>query len=208
MTDYEVQGIDVSHHQSYLNWDTIKAQNISFAFVKATEADDFVDSLFANNWKEMSRINIKKGAYHFFRPNISIQKQIDNFTSTVFLEDGDLPPVLDIEQLDGVAPNIVVARAKEWLQAIRLHYNTKPIVYTNLTFYNDHLHGAFDDVVLWIARYDTRAPILRTGEWDFWQYGNRGKLDGINGSIDFNVFRGTAEELENICHHPIYSINY
>lgn len=209
MTDYEVQGIDISHHQSYLNWDTIKVQDIDFAFVKATEADDFVDSLFAYNWEEMSRVNIKKGAYHFFRPTVSVEDQINNFISNVCIDDGDLPPVLDIERLDGLSPALVATRANEWLRAIGIYYNIKPIVYTNLTFYNEYLHGSFDEeVMLWIARYSEQVPMLRSNEWSFWQYGNKGKLDGLDGFVDFNVFNGTAEELEAICFHPTYSYLY
>ncbi len=208
MSDYEVQGIDISHHQSFLNWDTIKAQDIDFAFVKATEADNFVDSLFAYNWNEMRRVQIKRGAYHFFRPNVSVTEQVNNFIANVCIEEGDLPPVLDIERLDGVAPALVAKRANEWLKAIRIHYNIQPIVYTNLTFYNEHLYGSIDDVTLWIARYNAQMPLLRKNNWDFWQYGNKGKLQGIDGFVDFNVYKGSMEELEHICFQPTYSYSY
>ncbi len=206
MTDYEVQGIDISHHQSYLNWDTIKSQQIDFAFIKATEADDFVDSLFALNWDEMARVGVKRGAYHFFRPTISTSQQIQNFISNVCLEAGDLPPVLDIETLDGLPPEIVVRRAQKWVDGIHKHYHIKPIIYSNSTFYNKYLAGHFEDVTLWIARYNKKMPFLRSGEWAFWQYGNKGKLEGVDGYIDFNVFRGSHEELEILSFHPVYSL--
>ena len=38
--------------------------------------------------------------------------------------------------------------------------------------------------------------------YQFWQYGNRGRLEGINGDVDFNVFRGTMEELDDLCYIP------
>jgi lysozyme len=31
-------------------------------------------------------------------------------------------------------------------------------------------------------------------EWAFWQYANRGRLYGIEGFVDFNVFSGSPEE--------------
>ncbi len=30
----------------------------------------------------------------------------------------------------------------------------------------------------------------------FWQHSDRGRVDGINGPVDFNVFNGTVEELQ------------
>ena len=41
---------------------------------------------------------------------------------------------------------------------------------------------------------------MNDAEWKFWQYGNRGQLEGINGDVDFNVFNGTFLELEQLCY--------
>ena len=96
LEEYDVHGIDVSHYQSRINWDTIATQDISFAFVKASEGATYNDSLFCNNWGEMKRVGILRGAYHFFRPTIPADIQAENFTSLVEMEWGDLPPVLDV----------------------------------------------------------------------------------------------------------------
>ncbi len=95
MEHYAVHGIDVSHHQGIVNWDQISRQDIHFVFAKATEGGDHVDSLFAYNWKEMRRVGLKKGAYHFFRPNMNPEIQAKIFIENVELFAGDLAPVLD-----------------------------------------------------------------------------------------------------------------
>jgi len=125
MEGFEVHGIDISHHQSYINWDTVASQPIDFAFVKATEGETFSDSLFSYNWNEMSRVEIKRGAYHFFRPNISVENQAKNFIDQVDLKEGDLPPVLDVEVFEGISLSILI---------IKLTKNISLEILTNIQF--------------------------------------------------------------------------
>jgi len=201
--DYSVHGIDVSHYQSDIKWDTIAEQDIHFAFVKATEGATLTDSLYCYNWSEMQRVGIKRGAYHFYRPTVSASEQADNFSQMVNLEYGDLPPVLDVEVLDGVSKTILINGVRTWLYQIEIRYNIKPIIYTNLKFYNRILAGHFDDYPVWIARYNYREPTLASGrDWHFWQYGNQGEIAGIEGDVDFNVFNGTYRELAAMCLAP------
>ena len=208
MQEYEVHGIDVSHYQSQIDWESILAQNISFAFVKATEGESFADSLYNANWPEMKRVGIKRGAYHFFRPTLSVYKQAKNFMDNVTLEIGDLPPVLDIEVDDGASQELVVFRIKTWLEMIEHHYSIRPIIYTNITFFNKYIAGNLDEYPIWIARYNYSEPRLAFNkQWDFWQYGNRGRLDGIEGDVDFNVFNGNMERLESFCLSKVSSLS-
>ena len=197
---FQVHGIDVSHYQSTINWDLVADQDISFSFVKASEGESLKDSLFSYNWSEIKRVGIRRGAYHFFRPTISAYRQARNFTDAVHLDTGDLPPVLDIEVLDGVSQPLLHKRLKTWLDLVEKHYKVRPIIYTNLNFYNKHIATHFDSYPIWIARYNYKAPTLGDGtQWRFWQYGNRGQLAGIEGDVDFNVFEGTYEELSEMC---------
>lgn len=208
MLEYDIHGIDVSHYQADINWDSIAAQNISFAFVKATEGETFKDSLYNSNWPEIKRVNIKRGAYHFFRPSLSVYKQAKNFMDHVVLEVGDLPPVLDVEVDDGASEELVVFRIKTWLEMIEHHYKIRPIIYTNITYFNEYIAGNLDEYPIWIARYSYDEPRLAFNkQWDFWQYGNRGRLNGIDGDVDFNVFNGNLERLESFCLLKAFSLN-
>lgn len=200
---YEVHGLDVSHYQSEISWDTVAGQSVHFAFVKATEGEYFVDSLFCHNWSEILRVGMKRGAYHFFRPTLSAESQFTNFAHMVQLQSGDLPPVLDVEVIDEATKVELITKVRTWLYLAEIRFGIKPILYSNQKFYNRYLAGHFDDYPVWIARYNTRQPDLayeRT--WHFWQYGNRGRLAGIEGDVDFNVFHGTFYDLELMCLTP------
>src|SRR5437879_5059558 len=48
----ERYGIDVSNHQGRIEWDRVVKDDISFAYIKATEGGDFVDSRFSENWTD------------------------------------------------------------------------------------------------------------------------------------------------------------
>lgn len=203
MDDYAIQGIDVSHHQAFVNWDTVYQQAITFAFVKATEGATLRDTQYCFNWDEMKRVGLKRGAYHFFRPMTPAVEQARNFARWVELEHGDLAPVLDVEVLDGVSKYALISRMRTWLAFIEVRYGIKPIIYTNLRFYNRYLAGHFENYPIWIARYNTREPRLACGrDWQFWQYGNRGQIKGVSGYVDFNVFNGSFKELDLLCLQP------
>ena len=210
LTKYEVHGIDVSHYQSNIDWEAVAQEDISFAFVKAGEGITISDSLFARNWKELKRVGIIRGAYHFFRPEVSASKQAYSFIKNVKLESGDLPPVLDVEVTGKLSKKELVKSINEWIVIIEKEYKAKPILYTNVKMYHKYFEGNLEDYPIWIARYNSRIPYLSPNKnWDFWQYGNRGRLPGIDGHVDFNVFHGTQRELEKMCvyYEPVLSFS-
>jgi lysozyme len=121
----------------------------------------------------------------------------------VELEMGDFPPVLDVEVLDGVSKKELLIGVHAWLVHAEMEYGVKPIIYTNQDFYNKYLRNAFENYPLWIARYSLREPKLKDdSKWVFWQYTSAGKIKGIKGRTDFNVFHGTLEELDHFSLQP------
>ena len=204
LDNYEIHGIDVSRYQGKVDWKKTIAQDIDFVFLKATEGNTLVDSQFQTNWHQLSELKTRKGAYHFFRPTVSSIAQAKHFIDIVKMDFGDLPPVLDVELMDGVSKSTLINALKSWISIVETHYKIKPIIYTNQKFYNQNLEGHFDEYPLWIARYNNyqEPEINGSNEWSFWQYGNKGRIDGIDGDVDFNVFKGSALELDNFTAQP------
>jgi len=202
-TNYSVHGIDVSRYQQVINWDMVKAMNIQdvqlrFAFIKATEGNETTDSYFRKNWRKAKEAGMIRGAYHFFVATRDGTMQARNFVSTVKLESGDLPPVLDIEQTYGVSKTLLQQRVKAFLYAAELAYGIKPIIYTNADFYQFYLSGEFDDYPLWVAHYLRPVEPRINRNWHFWQHSESGHVNGIKGKVDFNVFNGDSTELANL----------
>ena len=200
--EYPIQGIDVSHHQKEIKWGQIDKQEAQFVFIKATEGGDFKDKAFKRNWDEAKKYNLVVGAYHFFTFCKSGEEQSKNFIETVPLENGVLPPVIDLE----FGGNCSTTKNKEDIikeinvleNNLYRYYKKKPILYVTEPFYNKFLIGRFEDNPLWF-RDVYKTPQIKNGRnWTFWQYGNRGHLNGIEAYVDLNVFNGTAKDFEQL----------
>lgn len=201
---YPVRGVDVSHYQGDIDWNVIESQNISFAFIKATEGSGYVDDCFSRNWENVSKTSILAGAYHFFSFDSAPSAQASLYIETVGSLLGKLPPVVDVEYYGNKESNppdkdAVTAALQEFLSLLEAHYHTKPVIYTTYSVYDRYIKGIFDDYPLWI-RNVYYTPSLDVGSnWTFWQYSDTGKLSGYTGDepcIDLNVFRGSMKELE------------
>lgn len=200
---YDIHGIDVSWYQNYIDWPSVRDMEvgdvkIGFAFIKATEGLGSVDKQFRRNWKKAKDAGISRGAYHFFLANKSGKVQAKNFIANVQLEPGDLPPVLDIEQLYGTNPAKMRKEVQDWLTVVEEHYKVKPIIYTYVTFYADYMDGAFDRYPLWAAHYLEKNKPRINRPWMFWQHSEKGRVNGIVTRVDFNVFNGDSSDFENL----------
>jgi lysozyme len=194
---YTVHGIDVSYYQGKINWAKVKEMEeddvkISFAFIKATEGLFLVDPYFKRNWRLASKAGLKVGAYHFFRPKRSGLLQAKLFLQTVSLESGDLPPVVDIESLDGVTPAKMRKELNAFINKIERKTKVKPIIYTGLKFYRRYLEDDYQDYPFWIANYHQPKLRLENKNWVFWQHSDKASVNGIGHKVDFNVFNGDS----------------
>jgi len=199
-----LHGVDISHHQKIIEWDVLlEKEPVDFAFVKATEGGDYVDSLFCRNWAALHRLGIRRGAYHFFRAYGCGLDQANHFLNLVVMQPGDIAPVLDLEVTDGIDADVWVEEARIWLQIVEQTLGVKPIIYSNLHFFERYLAGKFDGYPIWIARYSDEKPTLSNGhDWDIWQYSNEGCIEGISKKVDLNVFPGTTAMFDRLCWYP------
>jgi GH25 family lysozyme M1 (1,4-beta-N-acetylmuramidase)/LysM repeat protein len=206
-----VPGIDVSYWDAGIDWPKVRATGQRFVFVKATEGITYKDSTFKFNWSGAKTAGLLRGAYHFFRCNVDAKKQADYFIEYVksFKDDAELPHVLDLETNDGVNKEKIVPAAKVWLDRVEAAFGKKPIIYSGQYFLQDYFVVAgggppawAKDYPLWLAQYPNQyfeesKPFLPRGwfNWAFWQYSDKGVVNGINAAVDMNVFNGTLEEL-------------
>ncbi len=201
--NYLIHGIDVSRYQSVISWEAVKEMKVKniqlgFVFIKATEGIVNTDPQFKRNWKKSKQAGMIRGAYHFFLATKDGREQAENFISAVDLEEGDLPPVVDIEQTYGVSLPVLKKELKEWLDVIEYYYGVKPIIYTNVDFYSRCLGKEFNSYPLWAAHYFQYDTPRINRQWDFWQHSEEGRVNGILSKVDFNVFNGDSLEFRNI----------
>lgn len=200
---YPVAGVDVSRYQGSIDWEVIASQDITFAFIKATEGSSYQDPCFAYNWQQSRNSGIYAGAYHFFSFESEGTTQAQNFIETVGTLEGCLPPVVDLEfygdyTTDPLSKDETRAILDDLLEGLETHYGVKPIIYTTPKAYTQYLLGGdYADYPLWM-RNTYYHPMV---DWTFWQYSDQGLLEGYDGKqedslethIDLNVYQGDMD---------------
>ena len=201
---YAIHGIDVSYAQGKIDWQKVRSMDedsvhISFAFIKATEGVVSVDPYFQRNWREAPKAGIICGAYHYFKPSKNGKWQAKFFLQTVKIEKGDLPVVVDVEELNGVTPVKMRQELKDFLTYIQTKTSVKPIIYSGISFYQDYLAGYFDGNVLWVANYHQAELKISSGtNWLFWQHSDKATISGINHVVDFDAFKGDSAAFQKL----------
>jgi len=203
LSQYTVFGIDVSQYQAEIDWKKLKeAQSIDFVFIRATAGKDHLDKKFKKNWASAKEKNIIRGAYHYYRPDENSTDQANFFIKNVKLEVGDFPPVLDIEKYSKVQSLISLKNGLlNWLDIVEEYYGVTPILYTYNKFYVSTIADdkRFDKYPVWIAWYNTKQnPQNVVKDWVFWQFTDKGQIEGIVGDVDVNAFNGKIQELDGL----------
>ena len=201
---YEIHGIDISHYQGDIDWDDLSNAMIEgcplrFVMIKSTEGSTRLDSKFKENFRQAREYGYIRGAYHFWSNKSSARDQAYHFLNKVRLEDGDLPPVLDVEHkpkdrsVEDFQRDVLT-----WLHIVEDKYHVKPIIYTYYKFKDKYLSApVFNDYPYWIAHYSV-DKVESKGPWKFWQHTDAGKLPGIKGYVDFNIYNGSFYDMKKL----------
>lgn len=223
-SDNRVYGIDISRYQHEIggrvygiNWNAMRitslgARNnkqmegdinfpVSYIYIKSTQGVTIKSAYYQQDARDARNHGIICGAYHFFSFKATGREQAKYFLENTEILSGDMPPVLDVEPTD---QQIEEAGGEErmfndmraWLQVVEHSIGKKPILYVSQNFVKTHLVHAPDlcqNYQVWIARYNVYRPDVRLL---FWQLCYDGRVAGIHGGVDINIFNGYKEQFE------------
>lgn len=193
------RGIDVSYYQESIQWKRVRRAGVLFAFVRVSDGSTINDPYFTKNWLEARKAGVLRGAYQYFRPDESATAQADVMIAALASDPGELPPVIDVETDGGKSPQKIARAVQAWVERVRDKLGVEPIIYTGPDFWRNKV-GAADLTTqpLWVAHYIDRCPTVPPPwtAWTFWQHTDTGKVPGITGNVDLDVFAGTYEQLE------------
>ncbi|WP_455063645.1 glycoside hydrolase family 25 protein [Prevotella fusca] len=201
---YTIHGIDVSRYQGTINWNRLRnamidRSPIRFIIIKSTEGDSHLDMKFRENFYNAKESGFIRGVYHFWSNNSSARRQAYFFLAMVQLQPGDLPPVLDVEHKPkNISTEEFQQNILTWLHIVEDRYHVKPIIYTYYKFKDQYLSDSrFDDYPYWIAHYYVDQMEYQ-GAWKFWQHTDAGKLPGIKGYVDLDIYNGSFYDLQQL----------
>lgn len=187
-------GIDVSDHQSIINWDLVKG-NIDFAILRlgwiGNKNNHTLDKQFERNYSECKRLGIPIGVYLYcYSSSEETAKAGANWTVEKLKgKTLELPVYIDMED------SSIANRGKDVLTNICIAFNSIieangrwAGVYANRNWFDNYLHK--EEIkkryTTWIAHYGLSGTDKYKGEYDIWQNSSSGKINGINGNVDTN----------------------
>lgn len=221
-TSNRIYGIDISRYQHEINgrrrpvypirWNKLRIRHlgadrrvqgkvdypVSFIYVKSTEGRTYLNKYYAADVRQARRRGIPVGTYHFFSLTSTGAQQARHFLKKSSILASDLPPVLDIEpserQIKRIGEANMFREVRAWLRIVEQQCGKRPVLYISQQFFLDHMKNAPDlvqDYEFWIARYGQYMPYVRLLHWQLTPYG---RVEGIRGDVDVNVFNGTPEQ--------------
>jgi lysozyme len=206
-------GIDVSHHQEWIDWQKVKHSGVRFAFIKASEGQGFIDPVFADNLRGALKAGIVAGSYHSFLPRYDPLAQARHYVRVLqenAVDTPTLPPCIDLET-PGLGRTGLNQSVRIFLEEIHNLTGRRAILYVSPGFWCSYLpmpvftanrltKSEVDwavDHPLWLAHYTSGWPyqVYPWAGWRFWQYSSAGKIAGVGTKVDLNLFNGTADDL-------------
>lgn len=190
---YPVRGIDISSHNGYSNFKAVSDAGYSFVFIKASEGADFRDPNFAHNFREARHAGLKVGAYHFFRFDREGVDQAVNLLNVLGDRKPDLGIAVDVEDFSN-AKGVPADSVRMRLQVMAEYLNMRGhrvIFYSTREGIEKYIIPDLQGFPLWICSFTDNS---NRDDWDFWQFDHHGKVPGVRGDVDINVFKGNEAE--------------
>lgn len=190
----EIYGIDVSSYQGKPDWKKAK-KSVRFALLRITEKNG-IDSSFEHNYKGCKENGIPVGVYKYsYAMNEKdIKVEAEGVVSTLDGRGIDFPVWLDLEWNNQkiLAKSVLSAMIKTF-RAVIVSAGYKFGIYCNADWYENVIPDDCKAYEFWIARYpydDTGKVVerLRPSYGVGWQYSSKGKVPGIDGNVDMDVF--------------------
>lgn len=223
-TNQRIYGIDISRFQHDIgkkhypiNWRQIRITHlgsiskkiiqgevnypVSFCYIKSTEGTTIRNKYYKSDYRNAKKNRIHCGSYHFFSINSNGKVQAEYFLRNTFFRKGDFPPVLDLEPLPSQikkmgGTEVMFREVRTWMHIVEHRIGVRPILYINQAFVNKYLPDAADlrsRYNIWIARYGEYKPDVHL---IYWQLSPDGRIQGIRGDVDINVFNGYHDRFE------------
>lgn len=191
----EIKGIDVSSYQGKPDWPKVSNSGVKFAILRIHQKSG-VDTSFEHNYKGCKSNGILIGGYKYSYA-LTPAQAIDEAEDVLSVLGGrglDFPVFYDLEwsQQRSLGKQAIENVAIAFLTRIK-KVGYKVGIYCNLDWYNNVLTDALKKYDCWIARYPASdngsvQERLRPNVGVGWQYSSKGKISGISGNVDMDVF--------------------
>lgn len=204
--DNPVLGIDIASYQhpngASIDWAQVAAAR-RFVIVKATEGTGYTNPYYTDDAAQARAAGMYVGAYHWLHYTTSGTAQADHFLDAIggSVPDGDLPPMLDVEETgDSATAAQRVTHMQDWLARVESVTGRRPMIYSGSWYWDGYLGSPqdYNDYPFCWAAYVDGCPLVPDyfPQLRMWQYlGGEGSTPGINAACDQDMFYGSEADL-------------
>lgn len=177
---------------------------VEFVFIKCSEGMDLLSAYYNTDLDSCLAHGIRVAPYHFYSSKSKAIDQAANFIANGRINEATMRPMLDVEPephqlkqmggIDGCIKGMVT-----FVTEVEKATGRKCVLYLNQNFV-ERYYKLFPEELrqcdIWIAKYHEKHP---WSKFCIWQFSCKGRVNGIYGDVDLNVFNGTRTAFERWC---------
>lgn len=193
-------GIDVSEHQGKIDWEKVAADGVDFVMIRmgyrgSTAGGLYTDEYFTENIAGANAAGIDVGVYFYSQavtPEEALE-EADYVLEAIRPYKVTFPVVFDWEIVGGseartytVSRAVLCECAEAFCDAVEDEGYDAMIYFTQYLGYRKYILRQLTDYEFWYAEYEAQPRIVF--DFDMWQYSSTGKVNGIDGDVDLNIY--------------------
>ena len=188
----QYRGIDISEFQGEIDFEEVRRSGIEAVYIRVG-AGEYTDEYFAENYERAKAAGLKIGFYHYVtaRSVDEGRRQARFFASLAAGREPDMRLAMDFEYFGSLSVSQINAISEAYLDELTALTKREAVIYSDLSNARNIFSRALaEKYPLWAAQYGADEPSAN-GKWREWvgfQYTDEGRVGGIYGNVDRNVF--------------------
>ncbi len=186
------RGIDISEFQGEIDFEEVRRSGIEAVYIRVG-AGEYTDEYFAENYERAKAAGLKIGFYHYVtaRSVDEGRRQARFFASLAAGREPDMRLAMDFEYFGSLSVSQINAISEAYLDELTALTRREAVIYSDLSNARNIFSRALaEKYPLWAAQYGADEPSAN-GKWREWvgfQYTDEGRVGGIYGNVDRNIF--------------------
>lgn len=188
----QYRGIDISEFQGEIDFEEVRRSGIEAVYIRVG-AGKYTDEYFAENYERARAAGLKIGFYHYVtaRSVEEGRRQARFFASLAAGREPDMRLAMDFEYFGSLSVSQINAISEAYLDELTALTKREAVIYSDLSNARNIFSRALaEKYPLWAAQYGADEPSAN-GKWREWvgfQYTDEGRVGGIYGNVDRNIF--------------------
>ena len=188
----QYRGIDISEFQGEIDFEEVRRSGIEAVYIRVG-AGEYTDEYFAENYERAKAAGLKIGFYHYVtaRSVEEGRRQARFFASLAAGREPDMRLAMDFEYFGSLSVSQINAISEAYLDELTALTKREAVIYSDLSNARTIFSRALaEKYPLWAAQYGADEPSAN-GKWREWvgfQYTDEGRVGGIYGNVDRNIF--------------------